>query len=69
MAALTTKVTIELPKALLKNAQSETGEGITATIREGLRLLASRRTQRELMAYRGKVKFSINLNELREDRD
>ena len=69
MPAANMKVTVELPKALLKNAQSETGQGITATIREGLRLLASRRAQRELMAYRGKVKFSINLNELREDRD
>jgi hypothetical protein len=63
----TTRVTVELPADLLKRARASTGEGITGTIRRGLELVAAARAQERLRALRGKVKFSIDLDELRED--
>lgn len=64
----TTKVTVELPVDLLARARESTGTGITATIRQGLELVASRRAQDELRRLRGKVKFSVDLKALRKDR-
>lgn len=64
----TTKVTVELPAELLARARKTTGEGITATIRRGLELVASARAQEQLRGLRGRVKFSINLADLRRDR-
>jgi hypothetical protein len=64
----TTKVTVELPADLLERARASTGEGITATIRRGLEMVAATRAQESLLALRGKVKFSIDLDTLREDR-
>jgi hypothetical protein len=64
----TTRVTVELPAELLKRARASTGEGITGTIRRGLELVAATRAQERLRALRGKVRFSIDLDELREDR-
>jgi hypothetical protein len=64
----TTRVTVELPADLLKRARASTGEGITSTLRQGLELVATARAQERLRALRGKVKFSIDLDELREDR-
>ena len=63
-----TKVTVELPVDLLERARASTGEGITATIRRGLEMVAATRAQERLLALRGKVKFSIDLDELRKDR-
>jgi hypothetical protein len=62
------KITVEVPAALLDQACAYTGEGVTATVREGLRLLASRSAQRELMKRRGKVRFSRTWEELKDDR-
>lgn len=62
------KVTVELPADLLKRAQASTGQGITATIRTGLSLVAARRAYEGLRKRRGKVAFSIDLEQLREDR-
>jgi hypothetical protein len=64
----TTKVTVELPSDLLERARQSTGDGITATIRRGLELVASARAQRELTALRGKVKFSLDIDASRADR-
>jgi hypothetical protein len=66
--ATTQKITIEVPTELLDEARAATGEGVTATVREGLRILASRRAQREFMKLRGTLKVSPNLDQLREDR-
>lgn len=63
------KITVEVPEDLLASAQAYTGEGVTATVREGLRNLASIRAQREARKWRGKVKFSMSLDELRYDRE
>jgi len=62
------KITIQVPKALLKKAQRATGTGITPTVRQGLELLAARPSYQELRKLRGKVKFSLDLDRLREDR-
>ena len=62
------KITLELPGDLLRKAQESTGEGVTATVRRGLELLAASTAYTELQKFRGKVKFSIKLKELRKDR-
>ncbi|HUF48871.1 MAG TPA: hypothetical protein VMM93_13725 [Vicinamibacterales bacterium] len=59
---------MELPAALLKRARASTGEGITGTIRRGLEMVAAARAQEQSLALRGKVRFSIDLDRLREDR-
>jgi hypothetical protein len=64
----TTKVTVELPVDLLERARKSTGDGITATIRRGLELVAAARAQRQLASLRGKVKFSLDLPASRADR-
>jgi len=64
----TTKVTVELPVALLARARKTTGEGITGTIRRGLEMVAATEAQDQLRRLRGRVKFSIDLKALREDR-
>lgn len=62
------KITLELSDDLLRKAQKSTGEGVTATVRRGLELLAASTAYMELRKLRGKVKFSIKLKELRNDR-
>ncbi len=65
----TTKVTVELPTDLLARARESTGEGITGTIRRGLELVASSRAQERLRRLRGKVRFTVDVRALREDRE
>jgi hypothetical protein len=62
------KITVQLPGALLQRAQHATGKGITETIRQGLQLVSRRLAYQELRRMRGKVKFSIDLDQLRKDR-
>jgi hypothetical protein len=62
------KITVDVPEDLLRRAQEATGEGITATIRSGLRLVAAREAYAALRALRGRVEFSIDWREMREDR-
>jgi hypothetical protein len=62
------KITIFVPEKLLASAQKATGAGVTETVREGLKRLASVRAQHELLALRGKVKFSMTWEEMKEDR-
>ncbi len=62
------KITLEVPKDLLRRAQKSTGEGITATIRRGLELVASARAYDEVRRHRGRVKLSVDLRRLRDDR-
>jgi hypothetical protein len=63
------KITVQVPEELLENACAYTGAGVTETVRAGLKKLASIRAQRELLALRGKVRFSLDLATLREDRE
>lgn len=62
------KITVIVPQNLLKKARSATGKGITATIHQGLELLAASQAYNDLRSLKGKVEFSIKLKELREDR-
>ena len=62
------KITVQIPETLLKKAQKATGLGITPTIRQGLQLVAAGRAYGKLRQLKGKVKFSLDLKALREDR-
>ncbi len=62
------KITVHVPEELLEKARKSTGEGITATVRRGLQLVAASEAYRQLRELRGKVAVSIDLEELREDR-
>ena len=62
------KITIHIPPELLMKAQKNTGEGITETVRRGLQLIAASDSYSSLRKMRGKVKFSVDLKKLRDDR-
>lgn len=66
--AATQKITIEVPKTELSRAQAATGQGITATVREGLQLVSARHAQQQLLRLGGKVKFSKTWKQLKDDR-
>ena len=62
------KITVLVPDDLLERAQKSTGQGITGTVRQGLRLVAAGETFRRVAKLRGTVKFSVDMARLREDR-
>jgi hypothetical protein len=62
------KITVEIPQQLLEKAQQASGTGITQTVRTGLELLAASETYARLRRFRGKVRFSRTLAELKDDR-
>lgn len=62
------KITVQVPDDDLKRAQKLTGEGVTETVRAALHRLAQVQAQQELRKLRGTFKFTIDLDELREDR-
>lgn len=62
------KITIHIPAELLKKAQEATQTGITETIRQGLQLVAASRAYEKLLGMEGKVKFSVSVKSLRDDR-
>jgi hypothetical protein len=62
------KITVEVSEADLESAQALTGAGVTETVRAALKKLASVRAQQELSKLRGTFQFTIDLDELREDR-
>jgi hypothetical protein len=64
----TQKLTVEVPADLLRRARKSTGAGITATVRQGLELLAARRAYDQLRQLRSRVKLSLDSRMLREDR-
>jgi len=63
------KITVQVPVEDLDAAQAYTGEGVTETVRTGLKALANVQAQRELRSLRGKVKFALTVDELRHDRE
>jgi hypothetical protein len=63
------KITVQVDKNHLEMAQELTGEGVTETVRAALKKLVSARAQQRLLALRGKVSFSMALDELRYDRE
>jgi hypothetical protein len=62
------KITIEVPTDLLEKAQEASGEGITQTVRTGLRLVAASSAYAKVRELRGKVKFSLSWEQLKDDR-
>jgi len=62
------KITIHVDGALLRRAQRCTREGVTATIRRGLELVAAGEAYDRLRALRGKVALSVDVKTLRQDR-
>jgi len=64
----TRKVTVHLDRDLLRRAQGRTRQGVSATIRHGLELVAASDVYEKIRALRGKVRLSIDLGTLREDR-
>ena len=62
------KITVHVDRDLLRRAQERTGQGVTATIRQGLKLVAASAVYDQLRALRGRVAFSIDLRKLRKDR-
>ncbi len=62
------KITVHVDRDLLRRARARTGQGVTATIRHGLQLVAASEAYDRLRRLRGKVAFSIELKTLRDDR-
>lgn len=62
------KITVEVPAELLERAQRASGGGITETVRTGLQLVAASRACARLRKFRGKVRFTQTLAELKADR-
>jgi len=60
------KITVEVPEALLKRARRD-GEGVSEVVRHALELRASQQAWQRLSKWSGKVKWSISLEELRQD--
>ena len=63
------KITVHVPGALLEQAQALTGEGVTETVREGLKKLAAINAQKKAIKLRGKIKFGVDLMALRKLED
>ena len=61
------KITVHVPEDLLRRALEATGEGITPTVRRALELVAAGRVYEDLRRLRGRVKFSVSVEQLRED--
>ena len=64
----TQKITVHVDQSLLQRARKRTGKGISDTIRQGLTLVAAGAAYQKLRALRGRVKFSVDVRALREDR-
>jgi hypothetical protein len=62
------KITVLVRSELLAKAQKASRAGIRETVRKGLELLAASDAYDRLLNIRGKVKFSVDLHELRSDR-
>lgn len=64
----TRKITVEVPVDLLERAQKATGDGVTQTVRRGLQIVAASQAYARLRERRGKVHFSLNWQQLKDDR-
>jgi len=62
------KITVQIPRELLDKAQKASGTGITQTVRAGLQLVAASRTYARLRQFRGKVRFTRAIDDLKADR-
>lgn len=60
------RVTVNLPRDLLKDASEVTGAGTTETIVQGLRILAQRRAYSKALALKGKLDLRVDVDAARE---
>ncbi|HUJ14223.1 MAG TPA: hypothetical protein VL284_10590 [Thermoanaerobaculia bacterium] len=63
------KITVTVPEELIERARKDAHEGISDTVREALELRANQHAWERLARWRGRVKWSVSLSELRKDRD
>jgi hypothetical protein len=63
------KIANTVPARDLQLAQELTGKNVTETVRIALQRLAQQRIQQEVRKLRGTFKFTIDLDQLREDRN
>jgi len=61
------KVTVLLPKELIRRATRVSGQGLTPTLRKGLEAVVTADAFDKVRQLRGKVKLSIDVARLRED--
>ena len=69
MREMRKKITVEVPEDLLARARVASGDSVTETVRQGLRLVAAGQAFENLRAKRGKVRFSRPIEALRDDRE
>jgi hypothetical protein len=62
------KTTVLVNSELIAKAQKATSAGISETVRKGLEVLVANDAYDGLLEMRGKIKFSVDLSELRNDR-
>lgn len=62
------KITVEVPAVLLEKAQKASKSGITQTVRAGLQLVAASEAYAQLRHFRGRVRFSRSVADLKNDR-
>jgi len=59
------KITLLVPTDLLEQALKTGGDNLTQTVRKGLKLIAARNAYSGIRKMKGKVKFSLSLDEMR----
>ncbi len=62
------KISTQLPQDLLDKAMTITHKGITETIKVALENLITFNAYRNIRNLKGKVKFTIDIKELRKDK-
>jgi hypothetical protein len=62
------KITVHVPQVLLQNAVKALHKNITETVKFGLEEIIRKAAYDDLRQSRGKIKFSIDINELRGDK-
>jgi hypothetical protein len=62
------RVTANLPAGLLEEAMAVTGQGITETLVEGLKLVRQTGAFQKAMRLHGKLRLDVDLEESRERR-
>lgn len=63
---MTKRITANLPAALLDEATSASGKGITETLIAGLELVKRSRAFAKAQAIRGKIHLDLDMDEIRE---
>jgi hypothetical protein len=63
------KITLNVPVELLAQARLRSKSGISQTVCQGLELIAAQDTYDKLVRLRGKIKLSLNLDQIREERE